>query len=76
MSPMTRETRRLKQKRRRITSYTLLFAFALLMFSGTGFFIALLGAIFFATVARMSVSSELEDHYKIVYPGGRADDSD
>lgn len=71
MSTMDQETKRIKRKRRRVTHWTFMLTFMLALCVGTGPLGSFLGAIFFAVIARMCISSELDDHYKILYPGGR-----
>jgi hypothetical protein len=71
MSTMDQETKRIKRKRRRVTYWTFAVTFMLSLCVGTGPLGSLLGAIFFSVIARMCISSELDDHYKILYPGGR-----
>jgi hypothetical protein len=39
--------------------------------TGCGFFVSLIGAIFFATIARMTVSEELDTHYRTIYLGAK-----
>jgi hypothetical protein len=39
--------------------------------TGGGFFIALIGATFFSTIARMGVTHELEEFNRRLYLGGK-----
>jgi hypothetical protein len=65
------ELRKIKHKRRRVTTWTFSLTFLLLLGTGGGFFIATISAIFFATIARMGVTHELEEFNRRLYLGGK-----
>jgi uncharacterized membrane protein len=65
------ETKRLKRKRRRATTWGFAIPFILLLGTGGGFIVATFGAIFFSVIARMTVTDELEAHNRTIYIGGK-----
>ena len=69
MTKIDKETKRLKRKRYQYARWTFLCTFLVSLILGTGFLASILSAMLFATIARMTVSEELENHYKMVYPG-------
>jgi hypothetical protein len=71
MMTFQRELRQLTQKRRKVTTWTFMIVFILLLGTGGGFFIALIGATFFSTIARMGVTHELEKFNRRLYLGGK-----
>lgn len=68
---LNQELRKLKRKRRKVTVWTFAIIFFLLLCTGGGFFIALIGATFFSTIARMGVTHELEEFNRRLYLGGK-----
>lgn len=68
MSPLKKELRQLQAKRRYVTVWTLTLSFLGLLITSGSFGISLIFSVLFATIARMVVSAEIEEHNKILDP--------